>query len=83
MRARDSNNFAGLWRKAMATDHELPHLEFPIPREVMRVVDAILPRKPRLEDFGTELLVQHGFQVLQKKQIDSMEEKATTKRVTE
>lgn len=26
------------------------------PRKVMRTVDSILPRHPRLEDFGTELL---------------------------
>lgn len=51
----------------MQAAHELPNLQFPIPREVMRVVDDIVPRIPRPEDFGTELLVQHGFQVLQKK----------------
>lgn len=55
------------WSADMQADHELPNVEFPIPREVMWVVDNIVPRIPRLEDFGTELLVQHGFQVLHKK----------------
>lgn len=34
----------------------------PIPRHVMRVVDNLLPPRPRLEDFGTELLAVVGWQ---------------------